>query len=320
MDPLAEIRSKVDSLPDTTVKAGLGAVLRHLEVAEAHYDRARAEDNDDYFNDSVYRSNQAYEGALKEAWRILKGTDPSRKQTHQLETGLAASGVLTDRAKGLLENYRRQWRNPATHDYTLLFGQQDAFLAIWSAVAFASVLLDQIVTKLSEAEAASELSSEEVEAPKPDTPVESYLPSYLQTFAQTPNAFYRRDGSARSEAEVLGWLSAFLKQRVPDLVLESDPLLESGIRPDLLVTRGSQRIVVELKRAGKSAHSLDGAFAQVLRYMRELGIKDGALLIAPASVDQPVLSWMDVYQDDDGELFRIIVIAPEVFRRKLETQ
>lgn len=294
------------------MRVGLASVVRHLEIAESHFDRARNEENDDYLNDAVYRANQAYEGSLKEAWRVLIGSDPNKKKTFELERGLKKSGVLTERARNLLQNYREQWRNPSTHDHTLLFGSQDAFLALWSAIAFATVLLDQIITKLSEREANSSvelLAAAAADAGPPNRP----LAEHLVDFANTPRAFIRSDGRLRSEAELIGWLSAYTKLTDRSISVETYPKLEAGIQPDLILTRGRERMVVELKRGRGGKAFLGSATAQLLGYLKELQIKEGALIVAPSADFQSMESWVDIYEEGGQTLYRIVVIVPSGF-------
>ncbi len=100
MDLLRDLRTKVSTLGGTPVGARLEAVLRHVEIAARHLRRGVDEGDDDFFNDAVYRANQAYEGALKEAWEVVHGKPAKNKKTHQFESDLVRSGSLTERATG----------------------------------------------------------------------------------------------------------------------------------------------------------------------------------------------------------------------------
>jgi hypothetical protein len=81
MDITKIVKDRVATLSDGDHKAGLFAVVRHIEVAEEHLVRGNLGDHS-AFTDAVYRSNQAFEGSLKEAYRVLTDKDPAKK--HQM--------------------------------------------------------------------------------------------------------------------------------------------------------------------------------------------------------------------------------------------
>ena len=90
--------------------------------------RGREELDPDSYNDVVYRTNQA-EGILKEAYAIIEDADATRLSPNEIEQYFVNKKKLTKRVWALFKNYRQQWRNPATHDHTLLFSEQEAILA-----------------------------------------------------------------------------------------------------------------------------------------------------------------------------------------------
>ena len=79
MDLIAIIRKKIDRLDDGDHIAGLKAVLLHVETAVAHLQRGQDTSDDTAFTDAIYRTNQAFEGSLKEAYRVLAGKKPKKK-------------------------------------------------------------------------------------------------------------------------------------------------------------------------------------------------------------------------------------------------
>ncbi len=79
MDLLQEIKTRIESLAGAACESGIKAAVRHIEVAERHLTRSRKEQEDDLLNDVVYRSNQAFEGMLKEAYSVFTETDAGKK-------------------------------------------------------------------------------------------------------------------------------------------------------------------------------------------------------------------------------------------------
>jgi len=84
MDLLQEIKRKSSPLESHSSLDGVKAVIRHIEVAERYLTRAREGREEDLFNDVIYRTNQAFEGMLKEAvyssyiqrrWQIKSSSD-----------------------------------------------------------------------------------------------------------------------------------------------------------------------------------------------------------------------------------------------------
>src|SRR6266478_6573129 len=149
MDLLKILKNRVATLPDGEYTAGLSAVIKHVEVGTRHLKRAQRSKDDSAFTDAIYRSNQAFEGSLKEAYRVLAGKDPSRESPNSIASYLEKQNVLKPRVLAQFGNYRTEWRNPSTHDYKLKFDEDEALLAIVTVSAFAIVLMDQIAEQLS---------------------------------------------------------------------------------------------------------------------------------------------------------------------------
>ena len=141
MDLLQSIKEKSEYFADTEEDQGVLSVVSHIEIAERHYGGGK--NGDDYlYNDVIYRCNQAFEGSLKEAYRIITGNDPNKLTPHKIEKYFEQNSVLRERVLSLFTNYRTEWRNKSTHDYKLYFSEQEAFLAIVSISAFINILFD----------------------------------------------------------------------------------------------------------------------------------------------------------------------------------
>lgn len=144
MDILEIIKTQASSFMNEQ-PSGMQAVLSHLERAADLLEDGKEENDVQSFNDVIYRTNQAYEGILKEGYKAISGEDAGRMRLYDIEKYFKTEQVLSGRVLQLFENYRRQWRNPSTHDYQLFFSVNEAFLAIVSVVAFTHALLDRMI-------------------------------------------------------------------------------------------------------------------------------------------------------------------------------
>src|SRR5687768_3826319 len=124
MDINKVIADAISALPEGDFHRGLTAVASHIDVAISHLRQAQTTGQTHLFTDAVYRCNQAYEGSIKEAYRFLTGQDAGKKTTSQIENYLERNKVLRPRVLEQLRRYRREWRNPATHDHTEILMSQ----------------------------------------------------------------------------------------------------------------------------------------------------------------------------------------------------
>src|ERR1044071_6288717 len=75
------LHQRIDSLVAGHHTAGIRSVIQHVQVAIAHLERGKREGDDTAFTDAIYRTNQAFEGSLKEAYRVLASKDPGKNAT-----------------------------------------------------------------------------------------------------------------------------------------------------------------------------------------------------------------------------------------------
>jgi hypothetical protein len=80
MDLQEILDRKIRELPPGPHSDGLRAVKSHIDAAVRHFARAQTEGDDPLFTDAIYRCNQAFEGSIKEAYRILANKDPQKKR------------------------------------------------------------------------------------------------------------------------------------------------------------------------------------------------------------------------------------------------
>ncbi len=147
MDLVALLDDAVAKIPSGDHSQGLNAIVRHVNNAIRHLERDQNLDPDSC-TDAIYRTNQAYEGSLKEAYRVLAGKDPSGLSPFQIEGYLESNNTVRPRVLTQLTRYRKDYRNPSAHDYKLDFDNDEALLAIVSVCGFAILLLNQIRSKL----------------------------------------------------------------------------------------------------------------------------------------------------------------------------
>lgn len=283
MDLVGTLKARLDSLPEGAHTTGLRSVLLHIETAFSHLARGQASNDDTAFTDVIYRTNQAFEGSVKEAYRILTGKDPDKKMPFEIEQYLEDRQVFRARVLAQFTTYRKEWRNPSTHDYTLTFDESEAFLAIVSVAAFACLVLGQLTQKLAYDQARRDA---EIIVSTPvalDTPGERELPEALES-ALLSFLGYVSSGSPRpefhSEAQFVGALSGYLSRALPEADVEVEHKFEgTRERADLLASIGTTQAVIEVKRLKSvSAAAIHAGLGQVERYMELGGLQFGVLL------------------------------------------
>src|SRR5882672_6015100 len=216
MNLLDELRRKIETFDTHYRKTGISAAIRHIEVGERYLEKGRTDEDPDFFNDVVYRTNQAFEGMLKEAYAVLADTEATKLSPYSIEKYLLDGKKLSERVLGLFTTYRTQWRNPATHDHTLLFSEQEALLAIVNVSAFAVVLLDQIIETISfkhqraETERRQKLVASTVRE-LGEQGLAELIVGLLKSFTEDPIV----KEPVKSEAELIGRLSGFLVGAYP---------------------------------------------------------------------------------------------------------
>lgn len=288
MDTLKIIRGKVEILLSMVPQDGLLAVVRHLEIAESHYFRAQKSNDNDLYTDVIYRTNHAFEGILKEAYALLAEKNPQNKQTQQIEKYLSENKVFKPRVMELFRQYRTEWRNPSTHEYQLLFTQQEAFLSILSVTSFVSILIDQMIEK---AAFDSEKSVEKTEAKDEKEIKKLQQMPLLDKLSYLLPSFYRQmqerspESIIQTERQFIGRLHAFINSSIPEIEIEVEPLLVyEGKRytPDFVLSQGDKRIVLEVRGAKKVSRNIRGELEyMMLHLLRAAKAPSGIVFIYP---------------------------------------
>lgn len=283
MDLLQEIRERIMALPERD-RLGCLDVLRHLD----HCDRLLRDGRQgtpEFFNDIIYRANQAFEGALKEAYRILEGKDPDAVSLYKVENTFVKNSLVRPKVLGLMKNYRTEWRNPSTHDYTLKFDESEAILAIASVSAFFIGLLSQIKDKLAIRPAEEAARGALADSVRPGVSLHTAVGQVIQQALPALSHLNKLNQTGR---QIELFFAEALTLANPTWKVEREPSVQltSGVRvtTDILVTQGSDKVVVEIKRfvgANPSQDDTLRAIDQMRRFMQAVDVRSGVLVTLP---------------------------------------
>lgn len=321
MNLLEIAKTKCIAFKGTISHQGLEAVVHHVEIAERHFENGKAL-GEYFYTDVIYRTNQAFEGALKEAFRLLAGLDSSKMSPYQIEKILETKGLLKARVLSQFTNYRTEWRNKSTHDYQLFFSSQEALLAIVSVTAFFNILLDQMLEKH-----AFDLEKARIEtmASQVFSDVQNYDGlGFLQQCVQLLLHFSRDSDDKQinfvdvSEYELIGKLTGFIAAADPLIDIATDEMVEAGghkHRADIVLEKSACKVVVEVKRASiEPLRRIRDGIEQVKKYMNALNVEHGIVFLSPrvANVEFDI-TYMNEEINDAAT--HIAVVAPKKMLR-----
>jgi hypothetical protein len=278
------LADKIKALPAGDHTNGLKAVRIHIETAVRHYLRGQSDNDETMFTDAIYRCNQAYEGSIKEAYRVLANKAPDRKTPAHIEEFLTEGNVLRKKLLDQLTRYRTEWRNPSAHDYILDFDEDEALLAIGSVTALAIVLCDQIDGKLASnaAEMASAAIGEMI--PNKGSLLDQIADGIMQ-FCENPTMFETLSGTQSNVYSHLeGTLAGFLKSSLSEnenVDVQQGARLQNLFETDILVQNGDDKIAIEVKlqsRASSYPSAFERGILQLERILM-LGELSGGVLV-----------------------------------------
>lgn len=292
MDLVDTLRNKIQVLGDEECVPGLRAVLLHIETAFKHLSRGQKEGEDTAFTDSIYRTNQAFEGSIKEAYRVLAGKDPDHKKSYEIERYLEKENVFRPRVLSQLTTYRTEWRNPSAHDYKLNFDESEAFLAIVSVSAFSCLLLDQITERVAfiaaQAEAERELRAaiEAIEAAKQAGLLE-WVTEIFARFLSHP-----ADGSASAPAmraaKLIGGVTGYMSTVSPELQVRAREHI-GKMEVDLIVAQGQDEVVVEfMTRYDPQRLRIGARYLQSVMQRHDDRSRKGLIIMSLGGVTKPL--------------------------------
>lgn len=318
MDLFSILKAKFESLQQGEHTTGLRAVLSHLDAAVGHLARGQRCGEEAAFTDVIYRTNQTFEGSVKEAYRVIAGKDPSGSTPFKIEEYLDKEGVFRQRVLALFRNYRTEWRNASAHDYKLDFDEGEAFLAITTVASFAALVMDQIAIKLAVSHSRKKFEPE-ASAIKDRVTQSDFLDRLAQLFVEfgKTHSISEAESPRATEAQILGALAGFLGATATDAqVAIEEPMTNSRPeRADLVVTRGDRRVVVEVKRGPKCREQWWNGLVKVEHSLLISGAKDGLLYLHSGLNEQPVVSEIRTPVPDA----RVLVVAPGPVSRDTES-
>jgi len=285
MDILEMVRAQVATLSEGPHSVGLKSVVRHIDAAHRHLARGQEQQDDSAFTDAIYRTNQAFEGSIKEAYRVLAEKDPQKTTPYNIEAYLQKNGLFRQRVLSQFTNYRTEWRNPSTHDYNLDFDEDEAFLAIVSVSAFAKLLIDQISERLTFIAVKEDVQNQNFTTDEGGILHRAPIDRIVDAFLRFLREYVPRhlEDIIHTEAQFLGALGGFLSS-----IFEGDISVFTNqrtslrnshfIETDMTLEYGDETFIVELKR-GLSRISRENGLRNLESYLYNTEASGGILLI-----------------------------------------
>lgn len=285
-DVVDYLRTGISKMPDGPHIAGLRAVVAHLDTAIGHLQRGRLNKDETAFTDVIYRTNQAFEGSIKEAYRVLAKENPSNKRPFDIEEYLQEKEIFRPRVLDMFKSYRTEWRNPSAHDYLLDFDESEAVLAIITVAAFGYLLSDQISESLArDAEVSARPLGKESRI---ESASEDMWATLLEVISLFPQAVH--SGQIHTESQILGSLAGFIERVAPHFVVKRHATISEGarVRADLLVELDGRHAVIEIKR-GDFIRNFARDIDQLRLYLDESNSTLGVPYIHPNNDDSLIL-------------------------------
>jgi hypothetical protein len=219
---------------------------------------------------------------------------------YAIEDYLLSQDILKGRVVDLLTNYRKNWRNPSTHDYQLFFSAQESYLAIVNVSAFVSILLDQIIErqvfnkKYYELEKAAILAKEAMKDFDKQIPIDkaskvlsSYSSYYLKNFEEMLK---------KPRSTVNSELIAFIKRVAPNFEIRHEPKFDLGeneVTFDFIIGINGEEVALEIHSHKPRYSHDDSAISQLMGQMRETGLTNGIVYHYPGNKEDIVVTTTD---------------------------
>ncbi len=312
MDILLSTNQKLQKA-DFEIPSGIKAVLAHIEVAEKRFQSAKRDRDNSLYTDVIYRTNQAFEGILKEGYTILANKDSSKVSSNDIEKYLLDNHVFKERVMELFKNYRQNWRNPSTHNHQLFFSEEEAFLAIVTVSAFTYILFDQILEKLSYQEEKANIDIQAKEIRKSLVKYSELEPiEKIRAILEKLFLEIRHDKKfvERTESQQRGLVSGFLASIEPDIKIDFEPKITKDPRwfpLDFICDLDGQRIVLQLNRNKIDLRFEPLDFPEIEKWLLANEIKRAVLFYFPVEpTDEPLTT---IPNGETGTV-KIIAITP----------
>lgn len=284
MDTLNTIREQIVEIRELSSTVTLDKVLIHIERAEFFYKEGRLKGDEDYFTDVIYRTNQAFEGSLRQSYMVLAEKSESQannKRTVDIEVFFETNSIFNERVLHFFKNYRQEWRNKSTHDFKLFFDQSEAFLAIVNVSAYIHVLLNQIIEKLAFDNEKERLENGKEKqkliqaiVKKTDLDLNDKIIELIKEFSIENEQL----NSNTKEIELIGMFSAFVKTASKEIEVKTEVKSSDknkNYRLDMLIEFGKEKLIIEFKRP--SVRKSNSHEDQLLFYLNATKIEQGIL-------------------------------------------
>lgn len=259
MDILKEIELQINSIKKTDSSNYLNSILTHIERAEFYYKQGKTDTK--FFNDVIYRSNQAYEGALKESYKVLADKTEEevfKKTPDDIEKFLDTKSVFRERVLQLFKNYRLEWRNKSAHDFKLFFDESEAFIALTSVSSFVYLLLIQIQEEIARQTQKKKLAEEKENVEKikaiatstSKNPMDKLVDIIVEFSRQNSQQIFNNTKDIREE-EIMGLFHGYIESASKTVNTQREPKLNTGersIRPDFLIEIDNEKLILEFKK------------------------------------------------------------------------
>jgi len=326
METQKVIQQKLSQLSDLGYSGGLDSVLCHIKIAEKHFERACADKDDHLFTDVIYRTNHAFEGILNESFSVIAGKSDKFKSPYEIEKFFLENKLFHPRVMDQFTHYRKEWRNPSTHDYQLVFSEQEAFLAILSVSAFVSILLDQIIESVARKIETERVSDRAEDLRKDISGLKDNLVATVSalalTFSKEKVLSLLNSNQILNERIVIGSLAGFIESVSPDINIIIEPVISYGekkFRPDMLLERDGQSVILEIKNSliiPGEFPTLDNSASiqQLVSIMDASDIGDSILYVYPLTLSMRKMRQQQLTFSGQKS---ILVIAPEIYFKGL---
>lgn len=317
MDILQEIEKQITSIKVEDNSIYLDLIYNHIDRAKKYYLQGQTDEH--YFNDVIYRSNQAFEGALKEAYKILANkTEEELQRTtpYKIENHFRDNLIFRNRVLQLFENYRQEWRNKSTHDYKLTFDEKEAFIALTSVSSFVHLLLKQIQEKLAFNNEQKRLALQQDKLKEIQQVILAKGETLAEKIVKVVTEFVERNEFITAqpvllEIEILGMLHGFLSMANEDLQIEREPKLEVNnkkLSPDFVIEYADEKIVLEVKRRFER-QKLKEVTEQLIDCLETTKTTDGIIYFVKTVEGKPIVSVDRQEHLRNGKEYTVFIIT-----------
>ncbi|MDF1697633.1 MAG: hypothetical protein P1U56_17440 [Saprospiraceae bacterium] len=283
MDIINSIEDQVKHIKSIETKLNLDAIVTHIKRAEHFYVKGKEEGDEENYTDVIYRTNQAFEGSLRQLYLVLTNQlivkkDKKFKTIYEIERFILSETSLNERVLQYFTLYRQEWRNKSTHDFKLFFNEKEAFLAIVNVSAYTYLIFEQILEELSyQYEERKTKDKAQLQTKLGAILADNDLPPVEKLEAIIREYSYARDlDETTNENELVGQFSAFLdfsSIQIPNSRNKIYHTKDYSFEVDLEVIIDNTPIIVDIKNGNtKYKSAMD---KQMLNSLEKANINHG---------------------------------------------